>query len=127
MLGNQNPEVAISLQNLGNLLAQSGRVVDAEGIFRESLAIYEKNSPDGSKTAYARGLLGANLVAQKKYSEAGPLLVSAYQALKPRLETLSAPNKSRFKEVLEQLIEYYQALGNSETAARYREELAEFK
>jgi serine/threonine protein kinase len=126
LLGNDNPEVAASIESLAHLLSSEGSLTEAEALSRECLAIREKNSPDEWQTFSTRSLLGASLLAQKRYGEAEPLLLSGYDGLKQRLATIPPANKLRLKEALQRLIEYYQATGQTDPAREWQRKMAEW-
>src|SRR5439155_7141910 len=102
-----------------------GRLVEAEAVCRECLAIRERNFPDAWQTFSTRCLLGANLLAEKKYAEAGPLLLSGYEGMKQREERISPANKGRVKEAIQWLVEYYQATGQPDGAAEWQKALTQ--
>jgi hypothetical protein len=54
------------------------------------LIIREKKIPDDFFTFNARSMLGGSLLGQKKYAEAEPLLLSAYEGLRQREDRIPA-------------------------------------
>src|SRR5439155_22948964 len=69
---------------LASILERQGKLADAEPLARECLAIYEAKNTDYWRVFEARSLLGATLLAQKKYADAEPLLLSGYEGMKQR-------------------------------------------
>ena len=69
--GADDPRVAVTLHNLGNLAATQGKTAEAEPLYRRALAILEKvRGPDHSQTAVARLGLADLLAAQGNDAEA---------------------------------------------------------
>jgi hypothetical protein len=65
----------------------AGQFPDAERIAREALDLQAKHLPDGWERFNAASLLGAALLAQRRYPEAEPLLREGYEGLKARVGT----------------------------------------
>ena len=65
---------------LGRIYVRTGRFRDGERLLREALAI-RQNAFRSSDSAFAQGLLGECLLAQKRYAEAEPLLTASYRTL----------------------------------------------
>jgi tetratricopeptide (TPR) repeat protein len=107
------------------LLAQ-GKFAEAEPLARECLALCEKQIPDDWLTFNARSMLGGSLLGQKKYAEAGPLLLSACEDMKQREDRIPVNGKIRLQESLQRLVQLYEATGQSEKAAEWSKKLAEF-
>ena len=57
---------------------------DAEPILRTCLSIREKNATDDWTTFNTKSTLGGALLAQKKFADAKPLLLKAYEGMKRR-------------------------------------------
>jgi len=126
ILGHDHPDVASSLAELTLTLVTEKKFADAEPLARECLAIREKKLPDDWLTFSARSLLGGSLLGQKKYAEAGPLLLSAHEGMKQREGEISAASKLDVKESLQRLVQLYEATGQAEKAAEWNKKLAEF-
>jgi serine/threonine protein kinase len=92
----------------------------AEPILRECLAIREKALPDDWITFYTRSQLGGNLLSQKKYAEAEPLILQGYDGVKARETKIPPLNKKYLTEAAERVVELYQAWGKPEKAAEWR-------
>ncbi|HEY1663188.1 MAG TPA: serine/threonine-protein kinase [Verrucomicrobiae bacterium] len=118
--------VANRLDVLSVILQKEGKLAEAESAERDALAIYEKTIPDEFWTFEARSLLGGDLLGQKKYAEAEPLLLSGYEGMKQREATLAAIDKPRLKEALQRLVQLYQDTGRPDQAAEWQQKLAEF-
>ena len=125
LLGAENPEVATSLEALGYVAGSKGKLTEAEAHFHQCLAIREKNSPDNWQTFTARSLLGGNLLDQKKFAEAEPLLLSGYEGMKQRQDKIPAASKPLLKDTLQRVVTYYQATGQLDRSAQWQKELAD--
>jgi serine/threonine protein kinase/Tfp pilus assembly protein PilF len=123
--GDGHPFVANLLDKLALLLMRAGKFSEAEPLARECLAIRENQLPNGWLTFDARSTLGSNLLAQKKFAEAEPLLLSAFEGLKQRAEKIPLADKTRLKENMGRLVLLYDATGQSEKAAEWKKQLTE--
>jgi hypothetical protein len=96
---------------------------EAEAKLRESLAVAQKIQPDDWTTFDTRSLLGEALVMQKKYAEAQPLLLAAYEGLKQRQAGLPLEGRGSLTRAATRLVQLYQAWGKTDQAARWQEVL----
>jgi hypothetical protein len=87
---------------------------------------YETAAPDDWRAFNARSVLGGSLLGQKKYAEAEPLLLSAYEGMRQREDKIPADGKVRLQESLQRLVQLYEATGQAEKAAEWNRKLAEF-
>jgi serine/threonine protein kinase len=121
--GPASPMTAGELAKLGlNLLTQK-KHEPAEPILRECLAIREKELPDNWVTFNTRAMLGGALLGQKKYAEAEPLLLEGYEGMQKRLPQIPPVGQVRLTEALERLVALYEATGQKEKAAQWRQKL----
>jgi serine/threonine protein kinase/tetratricopeptide (TPR) repeat protein len=123
LLGSQHPDVAKTQAELARTLLWEEKSVEAETVVRECLALREQGLPNNWENFEARALLGGTLVAQQKYAEAEPLLLSGYGGMKEREEKMPAAKKRQFKDVLQNLVRLYEATGKTAKAERWRREL----
>jgi eukaryotic-like serine/threonine-protein kinase len=83
-LGDAHPRVQGYIVNLARVQIARGRGAETESSLRAVLAECEKLYPAGDwRIAQAQSLLGAALLAQKRYAEAEPLMVAADRGLPP--------------------------------------------
>src|SRR5262249_12104088 len=82
-LGGEHPRVLVYTVNLARVrIARGGRAA-RESRLRDGLSAGEKLYPAGDwRIAQPQILLGAALMAQKRYAEAAPLMIAADRALK---------------------------------------------
>jgi serine/threonine protein kinase len=115
--------LAGALAALGSNLLRQERYADAEALLRECLDIRKGHQPANWQTSDARSALGASLLGQKHYAEAEPLLTEGYRGLKDVAATIPAPMRTqRLSEAVDRLVRLYEATGNQEQAAKWRQE-----
>ena len=121
--GEASPQAAFRLANFGASLLHQGKYADAEPLLRECLAIREQKMPDDWRIFNTRSMLGGSLLGQKKYAEAEPLLLAGYEGMKRREQKIPPWAKIRLTEAPERLVQLYEAWGQLEKAAVWREKL----
>ena len=89
---------AVTLAVRGALLLLQHKPAEAELKLRECLAIRQRTMPDDWTTALTKSLLGQALLDQKKFADAEPLLLAAYDGLKKRKEAIPPQERSRISE-----------------------------
>ncbi len=116
---------ALAPEGIGWLLVQSNlamalnmleRYGDAEALARTArLQLMERVGEDHWAFAYAQGVLGSNLAAQRQFEEAEGFLLASYEFMRQKMnETAYAPQS------VERLIELYERWGKEAEAYRYR-------
>jgi tetratricopeptide (TPR) repeat protein len=132
-LGKTPPFLPVLLRNqatayagLAATLLDGGKFNEAESIAREGLATAEKELPNDWLTFSIRSVLGASLLGQNKSTEAGPLLVSAYEGLDQRWEKIEQANKFPVGEAIKRLIKFYESTDRPEQTAEWKQKLADY-
>jgi serine/threonine protein kinase/lipopolysaccharide biosynthesis regulator YciM len=104
---------------LGAALTESGRSrlaagdwTAAEALLREAMVIREAEVPQHWRTAEVRSLLGGALFAQKKTTEAAPLLRSGYEGMARSAAAIPLVDRPRLAEALDRLIAVGEAAGS---------------
>src|SRR5262249_24087245 len=116
-LGNDNLPVAESLHILGALRLEQGRVVEAEKLFRESLAMRRKLlNPEDPDVAESLNNLAVSLVNQGKLAEAEPLSQEVLR-LDGKLFHQSHPKVTQARRNLE-LLGRIKKMANAEAQGR---------
>jgi eukaryotic-like serine/threonine-protein kinase len=115
--------LAEALSTFGLSLLNQREWSGAEPVLRESLTILEKAAPDDLTTVVNKSLLGLALLGQKKFAEAEPLLLQGYEGMKQREKTIPPQSKARVTEALDRLVQFYEATGKKDEAAKWRKEL----
>jgi len=109
-----HPDVAASLLALGELDLQQGDAAAAEELLREALQIRVVTlPPDHWLIAQAQSVLGSCLTARGLYTEAEPLLLGAYEALR----TTRGARDRHTMASLRHLVTLYEAWGRKDRAA----------
>jgi serine/threonine protein kinase/tetratricopeptide (TPR) repeat protein len=121
-----DPDLADAVAPRVHALLIQEKFSEAEPLARECLAIGEKKRPDNYLTFYSRSLLGACLLGQKKYAEAEPLLLSAYEGMKKRQDTIPVSRRPRLKETIQRLVKLYENTERFDQLAQWKAELTQF-
>jgi tetratricopeptide (TPR) repeat protein len=122
-LNPNSPGHAAALAVRGLMLLLEKKPAEAELKLRECLMIRRKIQPDDWTTFDTESMLGEALADQKKYTEAEPLLLSGYEGLKKREDTIPPQDKPRITRALERLVAFYEGQGQKDKAMRWRAEL----
>jgi hypothetical protein len=80
----------------------------AEPLLREAVANVEKAAPDDWNRYNALSLLGWSLLGQRRYAEAQPVLIAAYEELKAREDRIPVPQRSRLRRAAERVVRLYE-------------------
>jgi serine/threonine protein kinase/Tfp pilus assembly protein PilF len=120
-------QLAVALVQLAYTLLMEGKFAEAEMLGRECLAIREKTMPDDWLTFGTRSLVGGTLLAQKRYAEAEPLLLSGYEGMREREQHIPLAGKPRLKEALQRVVELYEATGRLNQSVQWRQRLDDFE
>ena len=116
-MGDVHPRVLEYTLHLARVRIARGEGAATEPSLRHVLAAREERYPPGDwRNAQARSLLGAALMAQKRYAEAEPLMVAANGALEP-VPGIQARERHDNRARLAAL---YQKTGRPERAVAYR-------
>jgi tetratricopeptide (TPR) repeat protein len=111
------------LDSLSGTLLKQQKFAEAEPLLRESLMIREQIQPDIWRTFHTKSLLGDSLLGQKKYATAEPLLLSGYEGMKRREQTMPPDRERTLMEANERLVQLYEAWGKPGKADAWRARL----
>jgi serine/threonine protein kinase len=120
-----HPERAAALIRLGRLLLHFNQPAEAEPLLRECLAIRDKKIPDSFLAFNARSMLGEALLRQQKFAEAEPFLLQGYEGLKQREAVTPSTSFVHPADVVEDLVQLYEAWDKPAEAAKWRKTLKE--
>jgi len=121
-LGASHPDLAYLLLGIGVSRNELGRPAQAEPFLRRALAIRRQVLPEGNYlTARAEVYLANCLIRLERFAEAESLLLSGYAAIAGH----RPPRERETGQVLNRLIQLYQAWGRDQEAARYQKLRAE--
>jgi len=121
----KNPEsqtgASVQLQIVVSRLIQEGKFSEAEPLARACLLLREKAYPAGNWVIpNSRGSLGEALAGQRRYTDAEPELLAAYEGLK---KATGAP-AARISEITRLLVQIYEATNQPEKAAEWAAKMA---
>ena len=120
--GNDHPEVADTLLNLGALYLVQGNVEGAERAADEALTIYRARYPDGNvRVAAAESLKGGALAAQGEIETAESLLLKAFEAL----EGTRGSGARHARLTAQRLVDLYTEQGQPQQASSFQSFLAQ--
>lgn len=122
----RNPDTvshARALAVRGAVLLSEKKAAEAEGKFRESLAILQRLRPHEWTTFKEKSQLGEALLDQKKYAEAEPLLLSGYRGLRKRQASIPQTDRACISTALGRVVRLYEAWGKKDEADKWRKEL----
>jgi serine/threonine protein kinase len=122
-LGPDHPRTLISMYNLAQSLNDAGRLAEAESLLRAALSIRERKTPDEWLTFETRSLLGTNLLGQKRFAEAEPLIVLGYEDMKAHEAKMPTRSKPQLSRAAERVVRLYEAWGKSEEVRIWKEKL----
>ncbi|MFT3881213.1 MAG: tetratricopeptide repeat protein [Gemmatales bacterium] len=117
VLPKDHPSLPGQMIDLADLLMETNRPADAEPFYREGLQGRERlRRPCDYQIQDARRKLGNCLIALKKFAEAEPLLLSAYECLEKDAKA-SPEEKNQIKDSLFKL---YTAWNKPDEAAKWK-------
>jgi serine/threonine-protein kinase len=118
--GNQHQFTAQALGNLAAVYQKKEHYARAEGVLREALQIYSRVLPAGHlNTGITQIRLGRALVSQKRFQEAEEHTLAGYDIITKQAN----PSIDYLQGARADLGRIYDALGQPEKAAKFREEL----
>ncbi len=123
VLGNQHPRTMNSLVWQGRARLQQHKYVQAETSFREALNTYKKISPEIWQRYNCQSLLGASLAGERRYDEAEPLLVAAYEKMVQRRNKIPAASQPDLESAGTEIVRLYEDWGRPGKAAEWRSKL----
>jgi tetratricopeptide (TPR) repeat protein len=118
-----SPEKASALALAGATLLLQNKPVQAELTLRKCLAMRQRLLPDDWTTFDTQSLLGEALLEQKKLADAEPLLLTGYEGLKARADSVPPPEQVCIRKAGERLVRLYQSWGKTDEAAKWRKQL----
>ena len=115
-----HPDQASSRYVLANVLIHQSRFAEAQPFAAECLALREKKMPNDWRVSIARGLVGRCHLEQKNFTQAEPLLRSAWDGFLQAGDKLPAAAKKSFAETRGCLIRLYESTGRADRAAELK-------
>jgi len=124
-LGPDHPDTLDARTLVGRTALLQHQHAAAEATLREALTDYEKAASDTWARYNCQSLLGASLVAQKRFAEAESMLLSGYEGMVQRKPSISAPDRGDLTEAGNRIVAFYKDWGKSDTAAEWQNKLGE--
>jgi len=111
---------AVANQSVALFFQARKEYAKAEPYFRELVAFRIKKEPESWVRFVDEGSYGACLLEQRKYAEAAPRLISAYQGMKAREQNAPVQERTFVKTVLDRIVQLYEAWGKKDKADEWR-------
>jgi len=124
VLGDQHPYVHSVLNISAQMLYDQGRAVEAEPLARECLANRQRRNPEEWLTFTTQNLLGGILLAQRKYEEVEPLLLSSYNGVVQQTSNAPEGGQAVLNGIIQNLIQFYDTTGQPQKASQWRSSIA---
>ena len=118
VLGNEHRSTQNSLVWLGRVRLQQYKYAQAEANFREALSTYVKTNPESWQRYNCQSLLGASLAGERRYDEAEPLVIVAYETMIKRRNKIPAASQPDLESAGAQIVRLYEDWGKPDQAAR---------
>jgi serine/threonine protein kinase/tetratricopeptide (TPR) repeat protein len=127
--GFAHPRTQSYVRDLAGVCEAWGKPEKAQELLQRQLDfLRSRGEADAQAAAAVKVSLGGNLLAQKKYAEAEPLLLQGYEGLvKAAGPMRPRAREERVKEALSGLVRLYEATDKKDEAARWRKKLDEAK
>ena len=122
VFGDEHPVLPPVVNDLALALEGEGKLATLEAQLRHSLQYAERAFSNNWNRFNTCSLLGGSLLAQERYAEAEPLLVSGFKGLAERRESLPSESKPRLQEAAGRLARLYDATGRGDQATQLRKE-----
>ena len=108
--GEKSLEVVIESFNLAECRGNQKKWAKAEQTYRDCAASLNKVNPELWTKWLIEARIGQTLMEQKKYAEAEPLLLKAYDNLKKNEKQIPPAQKYRLPEVVDDMIQLYRLM-----------------
>ena len=122
-LGREHFHTLQSMNNLASMYLEEKRWAEAEAMARECLELRKKLEPNAWPYYFTMGQFGLALAGQKRYAEAEPLQIAAYQGLKDREATMPVQLRDNIAFNISQIVRIYELWGKPEKAEEWRKKL----
>jgi tetratricopeptide (TPR) repeat protein len=124
VLGEEHPATLRTMNNLAGIYLFEGQYKKSEVLAREALKAFDRSTSLDSWLRFnCQSLLGADLMAQKKYEEAEPLLLSAYEGMLQREASIPAGDRFLLERAGRWVVQLYEGWEKPEEAAEWRDKL----
>jgi hypothetical protein len=124
--GPEAKSTLLTMTLLGWTRIHQQKYIEVEVDLREVLRSLEQTQPNEWERYNCQSILGASLAGQKRFADAEPILLSAYDGMMSRQSTVARAYPIRPKLQEEggtRIVQLYQDWGRPEKAAEWREKL----
>jgi serine/threonine protein kinase/Tfp pilus assembly protein PilF len=112
---------ADAMISLGKILTGKGYNDEADTLLRKGLnTLMNKRPDDHVDIADAKGAIGVNLISEKRYQDAEPLLLESFNSLKKK----TGPDDTLTVKAAGRLVKLYTEWGKKAEAAKYKRMLS---
>lgn len=123
----ESTEFANQLVVIGINLMDIEKWGEAELVLRDCLAIRENTRPDHFVTSNTKSMLGETLLRQEDYSAAKPLLITGFEELQQRADSIPDTAKGRITDAINRLIELARATHDDVNLEKWLKEFETMK
>jgi non-specific serine/threonine protein kinase/serine/threonine-protein kinase len=118
------PGTLNALVSLGQVYLEAHKYVDAEHVLREAVTGRVKTMPKSWRRFDAESMLGGALAGQRRFNDAEPLIVGAYEHMREQIASIPAYHRDSLTDAGQRIVELYTAWGKPSQAAEWRKKLA---
>ncbi len=118
------PMTLTALVSLGDVYLEEHKYAAAEPVLREAVAGRVKTMPNTWQRFEAESLLGGALAGQRRFNDAEPLIVGAYQHMRELIASIPAYHRDSLTAAGQRVVDLYTAWGKPSQAAEWRTKVA---
>jgi serine/threonine protein kinase/tetratricopeptide (TPR) repeat protein len=122
-LGDSHPDTLESRVLVGRIALLQKKYMAAAVLLAQALEAFERAAPDSWGRYNCQSLLGESLVAQQKFDEAEPLVISGYGGMVERAATIAAGDRGDLTDAGRRIVAMYQDWGKLDKAAEWQQKL----
>jgi tetratricopeptide (TPR) repeat protein len=119
VLGANQPETLEAMDDLGVVRTLGKELAKAEDTLRECLGFRINTTPEKWSRFNTESLLGGCISEQKRFREAEPILLSAYEALKARQKSIPAFQRVCITRAAQRIVRLYGLWGDKDKATHW--------
>ena len=119
-VGSEDPLTMENAADLALVYLSLGKLDQSEPLAREAVEFCRKKRPDDFQRFYAENVLAGVLAARKNFGDAEPLLLSSYQGMVARKNTINVPDQYVLDTARERIASFYQTWGKPDKVSEWR-------
>ena len=97
--------------------------MEAEATLRRAVESYRQSLPENWERYRCESMLGATLVAQRRFADAEPLVLSGYEGIQQRIKAVPVASRYSVQEAQEAILQLYEGWEKPQQAAEWRKKL----